>query len=124
MIWINAARKRQLEKMAEEPVVLNGGLTWTKLTTLLLTVVIGTMGSNVAFRYADPPRFDPFTGKDAMLLELRIRAELKEHVLELRRKIDESDKRKPPSATRSRILAIEEHISKDGTFRKPTEDWQ
>ena len=87
-----------------KPDIINGGLTWAKLATLLLTVVIGTMGSNVAFRIAEPPRSDPFTGKDGQLLEVKVRAEMKDAILEVRREMAESDRRKPPSATRSRIL--------------------
>jgi len=87
--------------MAEgKPDIINGGLTWAKLATLLLTVVIGTMGSNVAFRIAEPPRSDPFTGKDGQLLEVKVRAELKDAILEIRREIADSEKRKPPGAMR------------------------
>ena len=113
--------------MAEEsPVVLNGGLTWTKLTTLLLTVVIGTMGSNVAFRIAEPPRADPFTGKDGQLLEIQMRSELKDSILEIRREISDSERRKPPGATRTRILELESAMQKlaPNEYKKPTEDWQ
>lgn len=105
--------------------VINGGVTWPKLMTVLLTVMVGTMGSNVAFRIADPPRNDPFTGKDANVMRLELEREDSLMERRIMEKIDEGQRQKPPSATRSRIMALESAIDKcNPDYEKPTEDWQ
>ena len=114
-----------MEKHKDDHITLNGGLTWTKLITLLLTVIVGTMGSNVAFRIADPPAPDRFTGKDSKILRAEIEQQISQEVITLRNELRESEQRKPPSATRTRIRALEDFVEETHPeFSKPTEDWQ
>lgn len=98
-------------------VEFNGGLTWPKLLTFVMIMMVSSISGVMVRDSVVPSRPDPFTGADAQILRLTLEKEFQLKIEELKKSI-------PPEPLRERVRVLEESARKtDPDYKQPTHRW-